>query len=156
MLWHAIISPFYCLRGLDMFGRISAIDTYIFISLTFMTCLCLWLYAPQSLLKIKASLTLHATLPLRPTGQGLLSLQQVREKGECCYFFCFFTFINFPLSLLLFHLLYYFLISFIPFSGRRHQMTHKGWRVVKPQHNQSIPHHCRVTKHVEKMAVFDV
>ena len=24
------------------------------------------------------------------------------------------------------------------FSGRRHKMTHKGWRVVKPQHNQSI------------------
>ena len=27
-------------------------------------------------------------------------------------------------------------ISFLPFSGRRHKMTHKGWRVVKPQHNQ--------------------
>ena len=26
---------------------------------------------------------------------------------------------------------------FLPFSGRRHKMTHKGWRVVKPQHNQS-------------------
>ena len=35
----------------------------------------------------------------------------------------------------LFHLLYY--ISFLPFSGRRHKMTHKGWRVVKPQHNQT-------------------
>ena len=29
-------------------------------------------------------------------------------------------------------------ISFLPFYGRRHKMTHKGWRVVKPQHNQSI------------------
>ena len=29
-------------------------------------------------------------------------------------------------------------ISFLPFSGRRHKMTHKGWRVVKPQHNQSV------------------
>ena len=29
-------------------------------------------------------------------------------------------------------------ISFLPFSGRWHKMTHKGWRVVKPQHNQSI------------------
>ena len=29
-------------------------------------------------------------------------------------------------------------ISFLPFSGRRHKMTLKGWRVVKPQHNQSI------------------
>ena len=25
-------------------------------------------------------------------------------------------------------------ISFLPFSGRRHKMTHKGWRVVKPKH----------------------
>ena len=24
------------------------------------------------------------------------------------------------------------------FSGRRHKMTHKGWRVVKLQNNQSI------------------
>ena len=29
-------------------------------------------------------------------------------------------------------------ISFLPVSGRRHKMTHKGWCVVKPQHNQSI------------------
>ena len=28
-------------------------------------------------------------------------------------------------------------ISFLPFSGRRHKMTHTGWRVVKPQHSQS-------------------
>ena len=35
----------------------------------------------------------------------------------------------------LFHLLYY-LFSFLPFSGRRHKMTHKGSRVVKPQLNQ--------------------
>ena len=39
----------------------------------------------------------------------------------------------------LFHLLYSLSsISFLPFSGRRHKMTLKGWRVVKPQHNQSI------------------
>ena len=37
----------------------------------------------------------------------------------------------------LFHLFCY-LFSFLPFSGRLHKMTHKGWRVVKPQHNQSI------------------
>ena len=36
-----------------------------------------------------------------------------------------------------FHLLYISSISFLPFSGRRHKMTHKGWRVVKPQHNQN-------------------
>ena len=27
--------------------------------------------------------------------------------------------------------------SFLPFSGRRHKMIHKGWRVIKPQHMQS-------------------
>ena len=27
-------------------------------------------------------------------------------------------------------------ISFLPFSGRRHKMTHKGWHVDKPKHNQ--------------------
>ena len=31
-------------------------------------------------------------------GQGLLSLQQLRVKGECFYFFCSFTFIHFPFS----------------------------------------------------------
>ena len=29
-------------------------------------------------------------------------------------------------------------ISVLPFSGRRHKMTHKGWCVVKPQKNQSV------------------
>ena len=40
-------------------------------------------------------------------GQGLPSLQQVRVEGECCYFFCSFTFFHFPfpsLSLSLFSL----------------------------------------------------
>ena len=32
--------------------------------------------------------------------------------------------LSFPLSL------------FLPFSGRWHKMTHKGWHVVKPQHNK--------------------
>ena len=32
-------------------------------------------------------------------------------------------------------------ISFLSFSGRRHKMTHKGWCVVKPQHNQSPQKH---------------
>ena len=56
----------------------------------------------------------------------------------CFYFFCFFTFI--PVSL--FSLSLPFISSaissvyFLPFSGRRHKMTHKGWRVVKPQLNQ--------------------
>ena len=29
-------------------------------------------------------------------------------------------------------------ISFLPFSGRQHKMTHKGWYVVALQHNQTV------------------
>ena len=36
----------------------------------------------------------------------------------------------------LFHLHYCLFYLFFLFSWRRHKMTHKGWRVVKPQHNQ--------------------
>ena len=62
----------------------------------------------------------------------------VRVEGECFYFFCFFTFIPVPLSSLSLSFISSTLssISFLPFSGRRHKMTLKGWRVVKPQHNQ--------------------
>ena len=64
-------------------------------------------------------------------GQGLLSLQQARVEGEWCYFFCSFIVFHFPLSALA---LSFFSssISFLPFSGRRHKMSHKGW-LVKPQ-----------------------
>ena len=31
------------------------------------------------------------------------------------------------------------IFSFLPFSGRQHKMTHKGWHVVKPQYNQIDP-----------------
>ena len=49
-------------------------------------------------------------------GQGLLSLQQVRVEGNCCYFFCSFTCFYFPLSSLpLFHLFYYLFYLFSPF-----------------------------------------
>ena len=73
-------------------------------------------------------------------GQCLLSLFRVRVEGECFYFFCFFTFIPVPLSSLSLSFISSTLssLSFLPFSGRRHKMTLKGWRVVKPQHNQSI------------------
>ena len=62
-------------------------------------------------------------------GQGLLSLQQVMVEEECLYFFCSFV----PLFCLL-----YYLVSLLPFSGKRHKMTHKGWRVDKLQLNQFV------------------
>ena len=37
----------------------------------------------------------------------------------------------------LFHLFYCLFWGY--FSGRRHKMTHKGWRVVKPHHKRSFP-----------------
>ena len=69
----------------------------------------------------------------------------VANKGrrECFFFlFCFFLFLSFhscstffpvPLSSPLLSLLF-----LLRFSGRRHKikMSHKGWRVVKPHHNQ--------------------
>ena len=65
----------------------------------------------------------------------------VAGKGrEVIYFFCFFTFIPVPLSSLSLSFISSAIssVSFLPFSGRRHKMTHKGWRVVKPQHNQFL------------------
>ena len=72
-------------------------------------------------------------------GQGLLSLQQVWVEGECFYFFCFFTVIYFPLSALSLSFISSTIssISLLHFSGRQHKMTHKGQRVIKPQHNQN-------------------
>ena len=63
-----------------------------------------------------------------------------KGRGGCFYFFCFFTFIPVPLSSLSLSFISSTISSifFLPFSGRRHKMTHKGWRVVKPQLNQSI------------------
>ena len=74
-------------------------------------------------------------------GQGLLPLQQVRIEGECFYFFCFFSFIHFPLSSLSLSFISSTIssISLLSFSERQHKMTHKGWRVVKPQHNKKNP-----------------
>ena len=69
-------------------------------------------------------------------GQGLLSLQQLKVERKCCYFFFSITFFHFPPSSLSLSFISS-TISFLPFSGRRHKMTHKGWRVIKPQHNQS-------------------
>ena len=60
--------------------------------------------------------------------------------GECFYFFCFFSFIPVPLSSLFLSFISSIIssFSFLPFSGRQHKLTRKGWHVVKPQHNQSI------------------
>ena len=62
-----------------------------------------------------------------------------KGRGGCFYFFCFFTFIPVPLSSLSLSFISSTISSifFLPFSGRRHKMTHKGWRVVKLQLNQS-------------------
>ena len=75
--------------------------------------------------------------------QGLLSFQQIRVEVQC-YFFCSFTFFHFPLSVLSLSLFSPISsISFLPFSGRRHNLSHNYCLVVKPDHNQS---HCICTK----------
>ena len=63
-----------------------------------------------------------------------------KGRGGCFYFFFFFTFIPVPLSFLSLSFISSTIssISSLPFSWRRHKMTHKGWHVVKPQLNQSI------------------
>ena len=52
--------------------------------------------------------------------------------GGSFYFYCFFTFISVPLSSLSLYFISFTIssISFLPFSGRWHKMTHKGWRVI--------------------------
>ena len=51
-----------------------------------------------------------------------------KGRGGCFYFFCFFTFIPVPLSSLSLSFISSTISSifFLPFSGRRHKMTHKG------------------------------
>ena len=81
--------------------------------------------------------------PGRPTDFGLQLGKACcpcsKGRGAMFYFFYFFTFIRFPLSLLSLSFISSAVssISLLPFSGRRHKMTHKGSPVVKPQHNQS-------------------
>ena len=58
-----------------------------------------------------------------------------KGKGGMFLFLLFFTFVPAPFPSLSLSFISS-TISFLPFSGRRHKMTHKGWRVVKPQHNQ--------------------
>ena len=85
---------------------------------------------------------LYLTSPGRPTDIGLQlgkACYPCSRWGGCFYFFCFFTFIPVPLSSLSLSFISSTIsfIFFLPFSGRQHKMTHKGWRVVKPQLNQS-------------------
>ena len=70
----------------------------------------------------------------------------ILEAGKCrdrmffiLFFFCFFTFITVPLSSLSLSFISSTIssISFLPFSGRRHKMTHKGWHVVTTQTNNN-------------------
>ena len=51
-----------------------------------------------------------------------------KDIGECFHFFCFFTFTPLPLSSLSLFFISSTIssVSFLPFSGRRHKMTHKG------------------------------
>ena len=61
----------------------------------------------------------------------------IRVEGECFYFFISslsFIFLFLPCRSLSPPPL--FPISLLPFCGRRHKMTQKGWCVVKPIHNQ--------------------
>ena len=90
--------------------------------------------------RCRAPCIIRASNWLLTVGQGLLSLQQGMVEGQCFYFLCFFTFIHFPVSPLSrsFTSSIISSISCLPLSGRLHKMTNKGWRVVKPQHNQSI------------------
>ena len=48
-----------------------------------------------------------------------------KGRGECFYLFCFSPFVPVPLSSLSLSCIYS-TISFLPFSERRHKMTHKG------------------------------
>ena len=58
--------------------------------------------------------------------------------GGDVFISCFFTFYLVPLSSQSFSFISFTIssISFFPFSGKRHRMTHKGRCVVKPQNNQ--------------------
>ena len=72
-------------------------------------------------------------------------LQQVWVEQDCFYFFFVFTFHSFsflPCPSLSSPLCSPFSstissISVLPFSGRWHKMSHKGWCVIKPHHNHS-------------------
>ena len=63
-----------------------------------------------------------------------------KGRGGMFLFLHFFTFIPVTLSSLSLSFIFSTIssISFLPFSGWWHKMTHSGWCVIKPQHNQSL------------------
>ena len=69
---------------------------------------------------------MYLTSPGHPADIGL-QMGKVRVEGECFYFVCFFTFILVSLSFLSHTFISSTIssISFLPFSGRRHKMTHE-------------------------------
>ena len=90
-----------------------------------------WQYLWYSQQKSKCPLHSLAMPTILVAGKG---------KGEMFYFFCFFTVIPVPLSSLSLSSISSTIssICFLPSSGRRHKMTHKGWRIVKPHQNPCI------------------
>ena len=60
-----------------------------------------------------------------------------KGRGGWFYLFSIFTFIHFPFSPLSLSFTPSTISSIflLPFSGRRHKINHKGWRVVKPHPN---------------------
>ena len=69
-----------------------------------------------------------------------------KGRGRMLLFLLFLLFHS-PLSSLSLSFIYSTIpsISFLPFSGRWNKMTHKGWHVVKPLHNQ-----CTCSAHVHR------
>ena len=82
-----------------------------------------------------------------------------KDRKKYFYLFCFFTSIHFPLSSLCLPFISSTMssISLLPFSGR-HKMTHEGWRVVKPQHNQKVPRKCQTheAQHTEALKEWEM
>ena len=64
-------------------------------------------------------------------GRGGMFLFLLFLPFHSCFSFFFSLFLSFISSTIS-------SISFLPFSGRWLKMTHKGWHVIKPQHNQSF------------------
>ena len=78
----------------------------------------------------------HIQTPSRYDWKRLKATLSPNQTNKFFYSFTFFHFPQSSLSLTFISAVSF--ISFPSFSGRRHKMTLKGWRVVKPQHNQKL------------------